>query len=133
MARHVLLLLALAAGCARVEAVPAPPPPAERKPVFATSGWAKPQETQAGCVGRALLPPKGWKPRGKVVAKLAVDAEGRVVRFEDVSEPPEPTGALTAALERAVGACTFLPGFDPQGRPATIWLLLTVPVVAPRR
>jgi hypothetical protein len=128
------LALALAAGCAGARVAPRPAPvpapaPAEKKPVFATAGWAKPQEVRGGCVGRAFLAPKGWKSKGKVVAKLAIDGSGRVARFEDVSEPPDPTGALTTALEKAVGACQFAPGRDPEGRSATIWLLLTVPVV----
>jgi hypothetical protein len=126
------LALALAAGCAGAKVAPQPTPtpaPAEKRPVFATAGWAKPQEVRGGCVARAFLAPKGWKSKGKVVAKLAIDGDGRVARFEDVSEPSDPTGALTVALEKAVGACQFAPGRDPAGRSATIWLLLTVPVV----
>lgn len=128
------LALAVSAGCASVEVAPSPPrAPAPRRPVFATTGWAKPQEVRAGCVSRAFVPPRGWRPRGQVVAKLAVAEDGSVERFEDVSDPLDPTGAVAAALERAVRACEFAPGRDPEGRPATIWLILTVPVVAARR
>jgi len=133
--RRLALALSLAlSGCAAVEVAPAPPPPpAPRRPVFATTGWAKPQEVRAGCVARAFVPPRAWKARAKVVAKLAVAADGRVEHFEDVSEPLDSSGAVAAALERAVGTCRFAPGRDPDGRPATIWLLLEVPVVAARR
>jgi hypothetical protein len=131
--RRLAALALFLAACASVEVAPAPPPPAPRRPVFATTGWTKPQEVRGGCVARAFVPPLGWKPRGRVVAKLAVTADGLVERFEDVSEPPDPSGAVSAALERAVRACEFAPGRDPEGRRATIWLLLSVPVVPARR
>ena len=137
LAVHHRLALALSlalSGCAAVEVAPAPPPPpAPRRPVFATTGWAKPQEVRAGCVARAFVPPRAWKPRGKLVAKLAVGPDGRVVQFEDVSEPLDASGAVTTALQQAVDLCRFAPGRDPDGRPATIWLLLEVPVVSARR
>jgi hypothetical protein len=140
--RLALPLIAAGAACAGAppapRAPPAPPvaeqaPPPPRRPAFATSGWVKPREAQPGCVASAFVPPATWKPKGTVTAKFAVDEAGRVDRFEDVSEPPDPAGRVTPALERAVGSCRFLPGLDQAGQPAYLWLLLSVPVARATR
>ncbi|MBK9517025.1 MAG: hypothetical protein IPO09_06640 [Anaeromyxobacter sp.] len=127
-----LLLLACAGGPGPEDA-PAPAAPAARRPVFATSGWVKPREARPGCVAGSLVVPAGLKGRRTLTAKIAVDVDGAVASVEDVSPVPEASGRLSAALEQAVRGCPFLPGRDPAGFPAYVWLLLDVPAAAAAR
>jgi hypothetical protein len=136
--RASLVLLALAAlgqaapaPAAAVE--PAEPPPVvEERPVFATSGWRRPVEARAGCVTGALVAPADLVGQIEVTVKFAVGTDGSVDRFEDVSTPAAPE-AVVAALSTAVRSCAYQPGADPEGRPAYVWVLLTVKVGTPAK
>jgi hypothetical protein len=137
-ARRLFVPLALSflGGCAAAPAAPsrpspAPQPqavPAERpRPAFATAGWVKPREARLGCVAEALVAPKAY-PGMAAVAKIAVAPDGSVEQYQDVSEPEDASGALSEALRQAVEGCAYFSGQDPEGRPATIWLILQVPL-----
>jgi hypothetical protein len=122
-----LLLAACAAAPPAPVARPAPAPVVAAKPAYAMTdaGWKKPAEVEPGCVTRKVLPPPGLKRIPAVTVKFAVAPDGAVDRFEDVSSPPA-APPVVAEVRRAVIKCDFLPGRDPEGRPAYTWMILAV-------
>jgi len=126
-----------ASGCASAPvAAQAPPPLApvtEVKPAYAsvTSGWKRPSELLPGCVERTVVPPPLLQRIPEVTVKFAVAPDGSIDRFEDVSSPPASQPVIDA-VRRAVSRCEYVPGRDPKGALASIWLILTVRPLPPR-
>lgn len=91
-------------------------------PAYATAGYTRPAEVEKGCVAGAIRIPQGLAGLGaSVTIKFAVGPDGAVSQFEDLTSAPEP---LAAAIWEAVQRCKFAPGKNPQGEPASIWMIL---------
>ncbi len=99
----------------------APPGPA---PGYATPGGLRAALKEPGCVERMLRLPEATRGAvNAVTVKLAVDLAGRPYYVHALTPAPEP---VVAAIGAAVRACPFTPGVDEAGRPAPLWLTLTV-------
>jgi hypothetical protein len=59
--------------------------------------------------------------------KLAVDRAGAPALVHALTPAPEP---ILAAVTDAVRRCAWSPGADSDGRPATLWVTLTVNLAA---
>jgi TPR repeat protein len=93
-------------------------------PAYAGPGALKPALRDPRCVERAVrVAAENRGAAGSVTVKLAVDAAGRPGLVHALTPAPE---AILAAVEAAVMRCPFEGGADAEGRPATLWLTLTV-------
>jgi hypothetical protein len=97
---------------------------------YAVDGFVKPRAKEQGCVQREVrVPSSAYVPAGLITAQFAVRADGTVGRFrmltEDVSIP------VAAAIAEAVERCEWIPGRDPDGKAATIWVILPLRFVRP--
>lgn len=103
---------------------PAPDPP----PAVALPGALRPALRDPGCVERELrVPPELRGATGDVTVKLAVDPAGAPGLLHAVAPAPD---ALLAAVGDAVARCPWSPGVDADGRPASLWVTLTVKIDA---
>jgi TPR repeat protein len=93
-------------------------------PEYAGPGSLRPALRDPACPGRELrLPPDLRGSAGSVTVKLAVDPSGAPALVHPLSPVPD---ALLAAVADAVGRCPWSPGADSDGRPASLWVTLTV-------
>jgi hypothetical protein len=106
---------------------PAPAYPRAAYAAYATEGYSAPRMKRSSCVqhelGRASarVRPFTSSIRGAVVAKFAVGPDGTPSRFQMMTDAPVPVGR---EIKRAVLACEWEPGRDPEGKPAAIWVIL---------
>ncbi len=98
--------------------------PAPAAPGYAGPGSLRPALRDPGCLERRLRVPAEYRgSTGSVTVKLAVDAAGApglVHALTPVSD------AILAAVADAVRTCAWSPGADSEGRPAPLWVTLTV-------
>jgi hypothetical protein len=94
---------------------------------YATEGYTAPRMKRSSCVQQRLVRasarvrPFTSSVRGAVVAKFAVGPDGTPSRFQMMTDAPLPVGR---EIKRAVLACEWEPGRDPEGTPAAIWVIL---------
>jgi TPR repeat protein len=95
-------------------------------PAYAGPGSLRPALRDPGCVERELrVPPELRGSTGSVTVKVAVDPAGAPALLHAVAPAPD---ALLAAVAEAVGRCRWSPGADAEGRPASLWVTLTVKI-----
>ncbi len=99
-------------------------------PAHAGAGWTRPEQAVRNCVQESIRVPRGVDAgaAGTLTVRFAVEPDGRASRFEVVGQSPDPR--LGAAVWRAVKACRWIPGSDPRGTPASIWVTMPVRFVA---
>ncbi len=106
----------------RAPAAPAPADPDEPRP--AGVGYVKPRLADATCIAAKLrqvtLPP-GVDPSHVIRVEFAVTRDARVVQFGTFDDLPTP---VLDKVRQAVATCEWIPGKDPVGRPASIWVIL---------
>lgn len=101
---------------------------ADGAPGYAGPGALRPAQREPGCVERRLAVPAEYRTStGSVTVKLAVDRAGAPALVHALTPAPEP---ILAAVADAVRRCAWSPGADSDGRPATLWLTLTVNLAA---
>jgi TPR repeat protein len=101
-------------------------PAPEPAPAYAVPGSLRPALRDPGCVERELrVPPELRGATGSVTVKLAVDPAGAPALLHAVAPAPD---ALLAAVGDAVARCRWSPGADGDGRPASLWVTLTVKI-----
>ncbi len=61
--------------------------------------------------------------------KFAVRRDGSPARFQALAGPVDLDTAL--AIRDAVESCAWVPGMDPEGRPASIWVILPLRFQSP--
>lgn len=92
-------------------------------PVFAGPATLRPALRDPTCVERALrVPPEYRGSTGSVTVKLAVDEAGTPALVHALTFAPE---ALVSAVSDAIGRCAWTGGAN-DGRPASVWVTLTV-------
>jgi TPR repeat protein len=102
--------------------------PAGGAPAFAGPGSLRPALRDPRCVERRLrLPAASRGAVGSVTVKLAVDVAGAPSQLHALTPAPAP---VLAAVEEAVLGCSWAAGADAEGRPATLWVTLSVNVAA---
>ncbi|MGC3996448.1 MAG: hypothetical protein QM767_02510 [Anaeromyxobacter sp.] len=93
------------------------PPPA-REP----TRYTKPRPEAPPCVGLSVSIPRHLLYSSRTVqVRFAVRRDGSVGQFVPHSPMELP---LASAIKRAVEFCRWIPGTDPIGRPATMWVIL---------
>lgn len=98
--------------------------PAGGAPGYAGAGSLRPSLRDPGCVERALAIPAEYRATsGSLTVKLAVDRAGAPKLVHPLTPAPD---AILAAVREALGRCAWSPGADGDGRPATLWVTLTV-------
>jgi protein TonB len=99
-------------------------------PEYAGPGALRPALADPACLERELrVPPEYEGAAGSVTVKLAVDPAGAPALVHALTPAPD---AILAAIGEAVRRCRWSPGADAQGRPASLWLTLTVRLDAGR-
>jgi len=97
-------------------------------PEFAGPGSLRPALKDPGCVERGLRVPEAYRgSTGTVTVKLAVDATGAPGLLHALTPVPD---AILAAVAEAAGRCAWSPVADSDGRPASLWVTLTVKLEA---
>ncbi|HEY6098165.1 MAG TPA: hypothetical protein VIW03_01960 [Anaeromyxobacter sp.] len=97
-------------------------------PEYAGPGSLRPALKDPGCVERALRVPAEYRgSTGSVTLKLAVDGSGAPGLLHALTPVPD---ALLASVAEAVRSCAWTSGADSEGRPAPLWVTLTVKVDA---
>jgi len=100
------------------------PAPAGRVPGIAGPEQLRPALREPGCVEQALdVPPEYRSAVGAATVKLAVDGTGAPALVHALTPLPDP---VLAAIRAAVERCEWAPGADLSGRPAPLWVTLTV-------
>jgi hypothetical protein len=93
-------------------------------PGYAGLRSLRPALRDPGCVERGLRLPEAYgTSAGSVTVKLAVDAAGAPGLLHALTPVPDP---ILAAVSDAVRRCAWSPGADSDGRPAPLWVTLTV-------
>ncbi len=111
------------------------PDPDAPAPSYATAGYRKPELARGGCIEAVVTPRMGGLPepaRRAMIVKFAVGGGGRVSRFSVLALPTDRQDVnvdLALEVKRAVESCRWIPGTDPAGRPASIWVILPVKFV----
>ncbi|HUL59176.1 MAG TPA: energy transducer TonB [Anaeromyxobacteraceae bacterium] len=91
---------------------------------FAVTGYVRPREAVRGCVASSVrIPPYLAGLTMRATVKFAVLRDGSVSRFR-VLEAPIAQLDAGLAVKRAVERCEWVPGKDPSGAPAAIWVVL---------
>lgn len=100
------------------DAAPASPP------AYAGPDALRPSLRDPGCVERGLTVPGAYRETsGSVTVKLAVDRAGAPGLVHALTPVPDP---ILVAVTDALARCAWSPGADGDGRPATLWVTLTV-------
>jgi protein TonB len=103
------------------------PAPTERSveeaPVYMTAGFKQPTLTDKGCLAENLkIPPQLMDlVSGPVTVKFAVYSNASVGSIQILTPIADPR--IGDAIKRAITACEWTPGRDPQGRPHAIWVI----------
>lgn len=93
-------------------------------PAYAGPGSLRPALRDPACVERVLRVPAEYRgSAGSVTVKLAVDGTGGPGLVHALTPVPD---ELLAAVAEAVRRCPWSPGADSDGRPASLWVTLTV-------
>jgi hypothetical protein len=104
----------------------------EHAPAYATASYTRPEMAKPACVQKrvavspslAAMVQRPSFPRNMTV-KFAVGTGGDAYRFE-VMGPDDAPVELARVIEEAVQSCRWIPGRDPEGRPAPIWVILPI-------
>ena len=92
-------------------------------PSFATKGWKKPRLKVERCLEDSVLVPQELSgyASGPVVVKFAILKSGEPAQYSVLtSGVPD---RLQEAIWGAVRSCGWLPGADPGGNPANVWVI----------
>jgi TonB family protein len=92
--------------------------------VHAAAGWRRPALVDRDCIRNGVRVPRALRGfvSGSVAVKFAVGRDGSPSDFQVLSGAPDPQ--LCSAVWRAIRNCRWMPGTDPQGRPAKIWVVM---------
>jgi len=96
----------------------------EEAPVYMTAGFKPPKLTEKRCLADSMagLPPHLMEMLdGPITVKFAVYSNGAVGSIQIMSPVPDPR--IGDAIKKAISACGWTPGTDPQGRPQSIWVI----------
>lgn len=98
----------------------------EDAPSYATAGFRRPVELEAGCVGRTLRLPRELAgfTSGPVTVRFAVGRDGAVGMVEVLGGLPD--RRIGAAIEQAIRSCRWRAGADATGRPVALWVILPI-------
>ncbi len=104
--------------------VGAQPSAIEDAPQFATSGYVKPHQATPNCVQSSVRVPPSLTGfvSGPIPVKFAIGKDGAPSKFQVMAGTDNPQ--IGEIIWRAVQACKWVPGADPQGRPTSIWVIL---------
>ncbi|MFO0584637.1 MAG: hypothetical protein U0229_20390 [Anaeromyxobacter sp.] len=109
--------------------LPDPSLPDTGEPAEPGPGWTKPRMAQPKCVQEAIRVKEPLEPLDVMRFRFAIRADGATDRFEVVS--PRVPPRFAASVREAVRTCRWLPGRDPSGRPATVWVVLPLRASGP--
>lgn len=98
---------------------------------YTTVGYQRSSSAAPGCVESGIshsLPyiDRTKRPQGPVTFKFAVLADGRPAGFEVMT--PRVEREFACAVWQAISRCSWNPGRDPGGRPASTWRILPLAV-----
>ena len=97
-------------------------------PGYAGPGSLRPALRDPGCLERSVRLPEDYGTyTGSVTIKLAVDGAGTPGLLHALTPVPD---AILAAVGDAVRRCAWSAGTGPDGRPAPLWLTLSVKLEA---
>lgn len=91
-----------------------------------TDGFQAPQLASKGCISENLRLPaalEGAVP-DLVTARVAVSQAGKPTTVQVMGQVADPR--IAEAVRRAVQACDWTPGTDPQGKPAALWVVVPI-------
>ena len=96
----------------------------EEVPAYATAGYRKPELAQSGCLQSALNIPRELQRSlaGQVTVKFAIRKDGTPTSFQVLNQPED--NRIADVIWKAVTSCRWVPGADPKGRPASIWVVV---------
>jgi len=92
-------------------------------PAFATEGYTAPTVREKGCVQDSLLLPYALAGfSGSVTVMFVVGTDGQPGRYRVVTDRV-PLG-IVEPMWKAIVGCEWIPGRDPDGNPAPIYVIL---------
>jgi len=99
-------------------------PSVEDTPSYATAGYRKPELAARGCLQGALVIPREMQRSisGPVTIKFAIQKDGTPTSFQIVGQVDD--ARIADVIWRAVTSCKWIPGADPNGNPASIWVVV---------
>jgi hypothetical protein len=100
--------------------------PEHQGPRFATAGFRKPTLVDPDCVKRSirLAPEVAARRPGNITVQFAVDQAGQPGPLHVLTEDFDIRVAQAIAL--SVQSCRWNAGMDPQGHPASLWVILPI-------
>jgi len=98
--------------------------PVEEVPAYATAGYRRPELAQSGCLQGALSIPRDLRRSlsGPVTVKFAIGKDGTPTSFQVMGQLED--GRIADIIWKAVTSCRWVPGADPKGKPASIWVVV---------